>query len=395
MNFLRNADIASEYRVSTTTVLNWIESAVIKKNNLQVELNGKKYKITDNAHNRSVLANLSSQASIYKNKTEIKKTKIHPDLYKFLTEEQLVELINRIELNKTVPLKFTYLGKGADSWDNFIIKSQVKGGYLPTAKIPELLRKSLSLILERIPENKKVNIVDLGTGSSESMLETTKFFHSKGLLNSYIGVDISSGMLSKSKKSILSIDKNIKYVDCELDFEKNDFAKTLFDQKDDGVINLVFFIEVTLGNAENINRTLENFKLSLAENDILIITNKIDNIEMRTQFEPVNRDSPHIWLTQYLGFDTDECELVTIYEDKSSRRKGYFILDKDYEIEFEIGGKTKTINLYKNSELVFWYHRMSEKNKIFDELSSAGLTLLDFTTTNDQNFLLAICQAQR
>ena len=38
---------------------------------------------------------------------------------------------------------------------------------------------------------------------------------------------------------------------------------------------------------------------------------------------------------------------------------------------------------------------MPERAKLFNELDSAGLTLLDFTTTNDQNFLLAICQAER
>jgi hypothetical protein len=394
MNFLKNVDIASEYRVSTTTVLNWIENAILKKNNLQVEQIGKKYKIADSAHNRSALLNLSKQANIYRNKIEVKKTKIHPDLYKFLSEEQLVELINRIELSKTVPLKFTYLGKGSDSWDNFIKKSIIKDGYLPTTKIPELLAKSLSLILERVPKGKKVNIVDLGTGSSESMIETVRYFNQKKMLKNYIGIDISNKMLEKSKTTIQSIDSNINYVECVLDFEKQDFAKTLFEYKDENTINLVFFIEVTLGNAENILRTLENFKNSLGEGDVLIITNKLDNLEMRTQFEPVNRDSPHIWLTDYIGFDSELCELETVYDEVSARRKGYFILDKDYEIEFYVGNKTKKVMLYKDDELVFWHHRMSEKNKIFEELNSVGLDLLDFITTNDKKFLLATCQTR-
>jgi len=394
MNFLKNVDIASEYRVSTTTVLNWIESAVAKKNNLQIQLIGKKYKILDSAHNRSALVNLSKQANIYRNKIEVKKTKIHPDLYNFFSEEQLVELVNRIELNKTLPLKFTYLGKGSDSWDDFIKKSIIKDGYLPTTKIPELLKKSLSLILERVPVGKKVNIVDLGTGSSESMIETVKYFNQKKMLKNYIGIDISKQMLEKSKATINAVDKSINYVECVLDYEKHDFAKTLFEYKDENTINLVFFIEVTLGNAENILRTLENFKNSLGEGDVLIVTNKIDNLEMRTQFEPVNRNSPHIWLTDYIGFDSDLCQLETIYDETSARRKGYFILDKDYEIEFSVGNKIKKVMLYKDDELVFWHHRMSEKNKIFEELNSVGLDLLDFITTNDKKFLLVTCQSR-
>lgn len=396
MSFIKNTQIASEYRVSSTTVLNWIADGVAKKNNLIVELFGAKYKIIDSAHNRSVLSNLAHQASIYKNKIDVKKTKINPDLYKYFSQDQLIELINKLEINRTVPLKFSYLGKkGANVWDDFVREAEIKGGYQTMVITAEILKKSLSLILARIPKNKKVNIVDIGTGSSNSMIEVASFFNQKNLLNKYIGVDINQQMLDKSKENILKIDKNINYVDCVLDFEKSDFATDLFNQKDEKIINLVFFIEATLGNAENMNRTLENLKLSLSSDDIFIVTNVLDNIASRTQITLKSITKPHIWLTEYLGIDVELCGLKAIYDEESHKRKGYLILDKDYEIEFEINKKSKIVKLYKDQELYFWYHKMTEKANIFNELDQAGLQLLDFTTTSDHSFFLAICQAVR
>jgi|694.fasta_scaffold108107_2 hypothetical protein len=395
MSYLKNTDVSSKYKVSSTTVLNWISAAITKNNNLQLELVGKKYKIIDNAHNRSVLKNLSNTADIYKNKIPKKITEINPRLYEILTEEQLVETINKIELNKLIPLKFTYLGEGADHWDEFIKNSEIAGGYLTINQEPFLLKKILPLILERIPKGKKINIVDVGAGNSASMLEIARYFWNKQILKSYIGIDISSKILETSKNNVLKIDKNIIYISHVSDFERIDFAKFLFDQKDENVINILFYVGNTLGNNENILRTLENFKYSLGQQDLLIITNKIDSLEMRTQFEPVHRNSPHIWLTNYLGIDTDLCELMTIYDEKTEQRRGYFRLDKDYEIIFKFKNSQKIIKLFKDDELIFWYHRMSERNKLFTQFSSVGLTLLDFTTTNDLKFLLAVCQADR
>ena len=242
MSYLKNAYVSSEYKISSTTVLNWISAAILKNNNLQLELVGKKYKIIDNAHNRSVLKNLSNTADIYKNKIPKKITEINPRLYEILTEEQLVETVNRIELNKTIPLKFTYLGEGANHWDEFIKNSQTTGGYLTINQEPFLLKKILPLLLERIPQGKKVNIVDVGAGNSESMLETASYFWNKNLLKNYIGIDISSKILETSKKNILKIDKNISYISHILDFERIDFAKLLFDQKDENVINILFYL---------------------------------------------------------------------------------------------------------------------------------------------------------
>jgi hypothetical protein len=86
---------------------------------------------------------------------------------------------------------------------------------------------------------------------------------------------------------------------------------------------------------------------------------------------------------------------MTIYDEKTEQRRGYFRLDKDYEIIFKFKNSQKIIKLFKDDELIFWYHRMSERNKLFTQFSSVGLTLLDFTTTNDLKFLLAVCQADR
>lgn len=395
MSFIKNTQIASEYRVSSTTVLNWIADGVAKKNNLIVELFGAKYKIIDNAHNHSVLINLANNAVIYRNKIEVKKTKVNPELYNFFTEDQLIELINKLEINRTVPLKFSYLGDGTKYWNEFVDISQKNGTYLASTIISGLLNKSLQFIIDRVASTKKVNIIDLGAGDSRSMVEITKYFNDKKMLNKYLGVDISEEMLDYSEKNILNLDPDIQYLKHVVDFEKQDLAKVFFDIKDSNTVNLVFFVEATFGNVENTYRTLENFKYSLGEEDLFIVTNRIDKIQSRSYFS-INKDSTMpIWLTKSIGIDTELCDFITSYDDKTERRLGYFVLDKDYEIDILVENKLKTVRLFKNDRLTIWYHKMSEKNNIFNELDQAGLQLLDFTTTNDHSFFLAICQAVR
>ena len=145
---------------------------------------------------------------------------------------------------------------------------------------------------------------------------------------------------------------------------------------------------------ENIHRTLENLRYSLGLNDLLIISNKIDTIEKRTQFEPLALNNPHSWIVQELGIDILKAKMGTEYDKKSNRRRGYFLMDKDYIIDFKKVALDIKICLYKDEKVVFWYHEMSTRESIIRELDIAGLELLDLTTTDDLSHLVVVTKSK-
>ena len=394
MAVFKNTQISDEYRVSSTTVLNWIENAILKKNNLNVTLVGKKYKVIDDSHNRSELEKLTHQAKTYKNKIETKTVYINKGVHDFLSKDQLIEVINTLKLHKRIPMKFSYLGKGASKWEDFTTETAKTQSYQADVKTPELLNKILPILTDRVSKYDKVNIVDLGTGNSNSMIELTDHFYNLNKLNKFVGLDISAEMLTISKKNLTKNIPNVNYVNCIHDLEKSDFATDLFLEKTAKSINLIFFVGDTLGNMENIQRTIENLRYSLDKDDILIISNKIDTLEKRTQFEPLSQNNPHSWLVKEFGIDIDLANLGTEFNEKSSSRRGYFKIDKDYIIDFSEVGIEEKIELFKGEKIVFWHHKMSSREEIIDELNTAGLELLDLTTTTDLSHLLVVCKTR-
>ena len=116
--YKKQVDLATTCRVSEGTISNWVRKAKENKNLLQlVEQNGRFF-IVRSEHNTAELARLSSEAEVFQN-TEYLDIYPKEELYQTLNEDQLLALINTIKINKTIPLKYVYLGMGAHNWDYF------------------------------------------------------------------------------------------------------------------------------------------------------------------------------------------------------------------------------------------------------------------------------------
>jgi uncharacterized SAM-dependent methyltransferase len=393
MTILKSKDVAQKYNISITTVLSWIENATEKKNNLIVEKVGKKFKIIDSQHNHAELLKLSEQALVYRNKVYVKTVEPHSDLYKDFSRSQLIELVNSLKVKKQVPLKFTYLNKGAKNWDNFILDSATNNYH--DIQTRNLIKKASLLLNERFKGSKKFNIIDIGTGNSINMEELTKSLLEKNLLNKYIGIDISSNILEISKSKVTRLSNKIRYKSYVIDVERSDFSEVLFENKEKNVINLVFFIGGTIGNMENLDYTLTNFYYSLDDEDLLITDDMFDNYEVRSSFQDHRKNRHHIWLLDFLGIDVDECQIINQYNEEKERRESYLQLDKDYMIEFNNPRINTVVSLFKGERILFWHHGMSKRDSLFKSFSRSNLELADFTTNIKGSHFLAILKAKK
>jgi uncharacterized SAM-dependent methyltransferase len=394
MNTFKNSEIAREYNVSDPTVLNWINSAIEGKNNLQLFKVNDKLKIVNNEHNKAELSRLSEIGFNYKNK--ILKSDISPDqeLYDTLTTTQIIELINEIKINKLIPLKFTYLNGGAELWDNYVNEGLKNGTYVVSEITDKLVSQSLDFLINKSSKFKKVNIVDIGSGNAYPLKNLLTQLSKDGLLNKYITIDISPNLSQIANNNVRSWLPDIDLATFTVDFEKGDLSEILFEIKNtDDVVNIIFFVGGTFGNLEDKSQFLKIIKQSLDNEDVFAISNKINKKKSYADLGHLTgMYQSLLWIPKLLGIETDKCEIVGRYETELESRALFLKPDKDYSIQFDIKGTRKSIQIFKGDEIRLWKHHMTTVGEMVSDLSLANLELIHYTTTPNLTDGLFVCK---
>lgn len=126
-----------------------------------------------NEHNYAELMKLKKEAEIYQN---IEYTDVYAkdELYDIMTEIQLINLINYIKINSFIPVKYFYLGDGANIWDeihntiNETKDDEIKKYGIESDK--HILTHAFSFFKEYFNEFDTINLIDLGPGNCYSSI---------------------------------------------------------------------------------------------------------------------------------------------------------------------------------------------------------------------------------
>ena len=386
-------EIADTFNVSKTTITRWIEASKQGKNNLMIEERDSKVQVLKNQHNYSEMLRLKEEGVKYKTSSSSVEVEPNPRFYQIFNTDQQIEIFQEIKVNQIIPLKYTYLAQGAGFWNDLVVKSRESGGYVTDLNTPKILENSLNYLKYYTKDYKKVNIIDLGTGNSQSMKEIASCFRSLNKLKYYVGVDISEEMLNFSKQNLLNEYPDLNYVPLISDFENKNLTTDLFKIKDEGEINLVFLIGGTIGNTENQQKLFENISLSLDKDDLLIVTNRLENPLNKTSFVLSSKLSPlNSWIPKLLNIDIDLCGYEKIYSEDKSAKYAYLKMDKDYRIKFEFGNQERILFLPKNYEIGVFINKMFTTNNLFSLLKKSRFSLKDLTTSKDDYHISAICK---
>jgi uncharacterized SAM-dependent methyltransferase len=375
-NYLSNTKIAQKYNVSNPTVGEWIRNAVENKNNIKVELVKSKYRILDTEHNDAELTRLSQHAKRYKGSDNRKVVKVSKEFYEIFSEEQIIEIINSLQSYKILPVKYTFVDEGAIFWDKFITEQNKNKNYKTLSLCETLLQQTRTYINYRT-ENKKINIIDIGQGNCYPIKETIEYFIKENKLNSYIAIDISQKMLEIAEKNIKTWFPELEVKTYCMDVEKDSISKVCFENKTENVSNVICYLGGNVGNLEEKIPVYYNFKQSISENDFIIIDNVLDNIKDNTNFSYMNRLSyrwkQDIFIPKILGIDVDNAEVEYEYNKDNNSRSEYLVLDKDYELHFEVLGKKIKLELFKGDKICVWRHHRSIYKKEINVLDSMSL----------------------
>ena len=393
MRYYKNIELSRRFGIGGNTISRWIQNSIEGKNTLEIvqkkQLTNDKsvYRILSNAHNEKELLKLF-QDGRSKNQVSLKKeVKINIETLKIFSTKQISELINALE-DKHIPLKFTYMNGGADMWDEYIHESRKSGEY-PTTKRTEQLLDTLFNNMDIInPENKKINFFDIGCGNFLPVQNYINTLNKKKLLNKYIAIDISQEMLDIAEKEALKILKPDQIVKVQRDFEIENFSDYANPFRDTDTINFIAFIGSTIGNCTDQRTILTHLRESLIKDDIMILTNRLDNNIDKTRFNHLlEKNDRKLWIPAMLGIDTGEVQFHSMYDEKKDARVIAMKLDKDYSFTFTFPDSKaeRKIYLYASDHIILWHHKMSRIEEIPMQFKRAGLEHIAYFKTPEDN----------
>jgi uncharacterized SAM-dependent methyltransferase len=373
-------ELAIYLGVAESTVRNWIARAVSGKLNLQLkEINGKHY-IIKNTHNHNTVLKLIQDGRKHRSMDHKANVYAGSELYSTLDSKQILSLINSLEINKEIPFKYVYLGRGADHWDNLYYKMLDQGVNKSYSNDLESLEILFNFIIKHFADYPKINLVDLGPGNSNPVLKFIDRLQKLNKLNSYITVDISKTMLKVSEKKLKGYGLKIKSQQFIHDFEINSLQDILFGSKQsiDGykIPNLILLLGQTLSNGNSQSKILQNIKEGMYPNDYLLISGTLDDPKTRINFSTFETEEGNnlvLHIPQLLGLTQDLYKRELIYNQITHTREYNLVLKKDVLINFS-EYNTEVI-LYKNERINLWKCKDDTIESISQKSELAGLNI--------------------
>jgi len=309
-----------------------------------------------------------------------------------LTKRQEAELIISIQGKGEVPLKFNYLGSGAEKWHT-IAKSRISEGinYIES----NLISKRASDFLESFDGIKKINVIDIGCGDGSSALPILAELKKHEIDFQYVPLDISEEMLEIAEKTIKENYAGSKIKKVLLDFELGNFSEITYNLKSDNSSNLLLFLGSTVGNFSDTNRVLTNMRDSMSSDDFLIV-----GVEM-TNFSRINKIIPHYTnkivedlvctIPFDIGIKKEDIEYEAIWNDKESQVEMWMLFNKDQKVK--VG--SESFVLEKDERLLLARSIKFNEWTFTKLISDVGFRTELLTTSRDRSYVLSMIQPTR
>lgn len=389
MDYFINSEIAEKYGVSSTTVIRWIENALVKKNSLLVDMRKNKPRILVGVHNEAEMRRLAEESVKYRNNSLSFKPEIDSQFYNIFNENEQISIINDLKNNQETKIKWTYKGEGADIWD---LRYNSNVSPLKNS-IYQMLEPSLKDLDKYLGDVKEVNIFDIGCGTGHPLLEPIKYFKKNYKVN-YVALDISKDVLDIAKSNFKEWIPEFVFDTVELDFETMSMEQTIFEKwiKIKDSKNLIFCYGNTISNIDNRSQALKNIRSGMQKGDLFTFSFGLDTENNRAKLKYVQDPIVYKLQTQtlrMLGVDIESCEPEVFYDEVKRAKIKTLKLDKDYLIQFKQGA---TINLRKNDKIMIWKHNLLTMNKIVQEIEEIGFNLRIYKTDSDQSNALVVCE---
>jgi uncharacterized SAM-dependent methyltransferase len=322
------------------------------------------------------------------------------EFYSLFSEEEILGIIDALEVRREIPLKYSYKGRGAKSWNDFYLKYVVPKWYGRANVEIDLLNNNFNYLNDNIKTSDKVNIVDVGAGNSYPVKKFIARLNKLGKVNKYIALDISEELLNLSKINLKKWFPLLEFISSTIDIENSCVPKILFQNQAtleiDDTVKIFLHLGVTIGNHQNRDKVLKNFRDSMGKNDFLVFTNETGS---NSQWDGIVRggckyhvEEIYGWVKNKIGIKSEDCQLVRKYDLKTDSIVANLKLLHDYTINFSPIGLDKKIKISEGEEITIWRHHKYEMPNLLKEIEHSGLQLLHYNTDKYKSHIMVICK---
>lgn len=195
-------------------------------------------------------------------------------------------------------------------------------------------------------------------------------------------------------KNLQNFDNNIVTNHYVLDIEASKLDEVLIKNKlsSRDAYNLILMIGNTICNIDDRIQVLKNIRSGMTSDDLFVVSIGLNSFDNKKELSYVNDDIVYRLQTQtlrLLGVDIEMCDYETKYNDLYSEKNKSIILDKDYEIHYELYGVKQFIRLMSGKSIKVWKHSLLDIKKFIEELEYSSFKLKSIKI--DSNYTTALC----
>ncbi len=307
-----------------------------------------------------------------------------------LTKRQEAELVTAIQGRGEVPLKFAYLGEGAENWDKIAQERNVGGGI--NSVEGKLLKKRINDFISTLNTENGVNLVDIGCGNGIPACPIIEELKSRGIKVNYVPMDISNEMLDLAIATVSS-KFNVESKPIQIDFELGQFSDVMYDIKQNGSVNLMIFLGSTLGNHSDLNRVLSNFRDSMTSKDFLIVGVELTNLAKVSKIIPhYESKNAEKFVTQTLRYlNVKDYDTKASWNEKNSQIEIRAQIKKDSEVKIA----NEKFILHKDESILLGRSIKFTEYAVTKLFSDVGFRTELLTTSEDRGYILTMVQPTR
>ncbi|OIO26992.1 hypothetical protein AUJ14_00820 [Candidatus Micrarchaeota archaeon CG1_02_55_22] len=311
---------------------------------------------------------------------------------RFITgKRKISEFVTAITGRKEIPLKFEYLGEGADRYEKVLDDEDYSDAFNEAETI-----RSLSNNIIKATWRTKANLVYVGCGNGMKVLPLLHEFGKTHNPLNYALLDISPSMLLKAYKNTRQNYKSQIIIRCfEWDFEEGNFAYvTDYLKKNGDPLNLILFLGNTIGNLSDRARILANFRESMSFNDYLLITFHMVPRHPEEAIRVYSSSAITSWLTTALdniGIDSTAGTIKVSYDKKRRQVEFHFNLTRDVSGSLD----DREVNLHKGQKVLLATSHKFSRSEIRSLLNVAGFKIKWFHLNKGSTMANVLCQPKQ
>lgn len=305
----------------------------------------------------------------------------------FLSSEQSAELITALAGRRELPLKFQYVGMGADRFVAFEHTSEYGIGQKELDLFIDNDRRILSLM-----PDKGYSLLDVGCGDGQKAAAILTRLGQKGTeKQNYFPLDISSRMIDIAVNAVVTAHPETTIETFREDFERGNLTKvTYYLRRRYARGNFILFLGTTLGNLSDSHRILINLRESMTEQDFLLVGLAILS-PTKNPLAGYDEKIVYDWLwtiPEKIGIERTDADIKLYFNKVKSQI--------EYKLEFkhnwsrEYGGDLLVFK--KGQKILIAISHKFTREEIFALFAKAGFRIELFLQTKKKDYGLILCR---